>query len=174
MQQQRKQDMIARTNENRRNFIVGAIVGAIGGLAMFGYASVLLKSNQQTTTGGTSTGATAPATGTTPGTGSSSNVIAQVSAVPKNSSASFTIPSNGDPGVLIHLNNDQFVAFDATCTHAGCPVSYDSSSQLLQCPCHGAAFDPAKNAQVVNPPAQTPLTAVQIHVDSATGAITLV
>lgn len=176
IQQQRKQSQVARIRENRRNFILGAISGAVGGLAMFGFASILFRNTQPTTSGTTTGGTTGSTTTTSSGTttSASGNVIAQVSAVPKNSSATFTIPSNGDPGVLVHLNNDQFVAFDATCTHAGCPVSYDPASQLLQCPCHGAAFDPAKNAEVVNPPAQTPLTAVQIHVDSTTGAITIV
>ena len=176
VQNQRKQSQTVRTRENRRNFMLGAFSGVIGGLAIFGFASLSLKGNQSATTGsttGSTTGGstTAPASGTTT---SSGNVIAQVSAVPTNSSATFTIPSNGDPGVLVHLNNGQFVAFDATCTHAGCPVSYDPTSQLLQCPCHGAAFDPAKSAAVVNPPASTPLTSVQIKVDSTTGAITLV
>ncbi|HCI78540.1 MAG TPA: hypothetical protein DHW02_02490 [Ktedonobacter sp.] len=170
-QHQRKQSQTARTRENRRNFLLGAFSGAIGGLAIFGFAALLFKDSQLATTGSTTGGTTAPASGTTT---SSGNVIAQVSAVPTNSAATFTIPSNGDPGVLVHLNNGQFVAYDATCTHAGCPVSYDPTSQLLQCPCHGAAFDPAKNAEVVNPPASTPLTSVQIKVDSATGAITIV
>lgn len=177
VQQQRKQSQTARARENRRHFLLGAISGAIGGIAMFGFASILFRNNQSTSTGGTtgagtaSGGTTAPASGTAT---SSGNVIAQVSAVPTNSAATFTIPSNGDPGVLVHLTNGQFVAYDATCTHAGCPVSYDPGSQLLQCPCHGAAYDPAKNAEVVSPPAPTPLTAVQIKVDSSTGAITLV
>lgn len=178
-QHQRKQSQIVRVRENRRHFLLGAFSGAIGGLVIFGFAALLFKDNQLATTGSTTGGTTgttggsttAPASGTTT---SSGNVIAQVSAVPTNSATTFTIPSNGDPGVLVHLNNGQFVAYDATCTHAGCPVSYDPTSQLLQCPCHGAAFDPAKNAEVVNPPASTPLTSVQIKVDSATGAITIV
>ena len=179
VQNQRKQSQTARVRENRRNFLLGAFSGAIGGLAIFGFTSLLFKGNPSATTGSTTGGATGSTTsGTTAPTSStgtsSGNVIAKVSAVPTNSSATFTIPSNGDPGVLVHLNNGHFVAYDATCTHAGCPVSYDPTSQLLQCPCHGAAFDPAKNAAVVNPPASTPLTAVQIKVDSATGAITLV
>ena len=85
-----------------------------------------------------------PASGAGTTTASGSTEIAQVSAVQPNSAVTFTIPSNGDPGVLIHLNNGKFVAFDATCTHAGCPVQYDPSSQHLLCPCHGAEFDPSQ------------------------------
>ncbi len=112
-----------------------------------------------------------PATGTT--TTGGSTEIAQVSAVQTNSAVTFTIPSNGDPGVLIHLNNGKFVAFDATCTHAGCPVQYDPSSQHLLCPCHGAEFDPSNAAAVIQGPTNTPLTSVPINVNNTTGAITL-
>ena len=121
-------------------------------------------------TGGTGAATSGSGTGATT---SGSNEIALIKDVPVNSSAQFTIPSNGDPGVLVHLNDGNFVAFDATCTHAGCPVSYDPSSQLLYCPCHGAAFDPAKDAEVVQGPAPTPLTSVSVKVDQSTGEITL-
>src|SRR5690348_15486596 len=170
-----------RTMENRRNFLWGILAGAIGMLGITAAARVLHIGDDSSTTlqtggdnGGTTT-LTTPSTGTgtgTTGTGSS-NVIAQVSAVPQNSAVTFTIPSNGDPGVLVHLNNGKFVCFDATCTHAGCPVQFDPSSLYLICPCHGAEFDPANNASVVQGPTKTPLTAVPIKIDNATGAITL-
>ncbi|HVB60704.1 MAG TPA: TQO small subunit DoxD [Ktedonobacteraceae bacterium] len=153
--------------QSRRSFIWGAVVGGAGIAAIIWVWNVL-NASSATTAGGASTGA--PASGTTTASGSST-VIAQISQVPSNSSAQFTVSSSGDPGVLIHLNNGQFVAFDAVCTHAGCPVSYDPSSQLLQCPCHGAAFDPSKGAAVVQGPAPTPLTSVPIKVDNAKGTI---
>ncbi len=79
---------------------------------------------------------------------------------------SFTIPSNGDSGVIVHLQDGRFVAYDAICTHAGCPVDYDPTSKDLYCPCHGAVFDPANQAAVLEGPAPTPLTPVAINVQS--------
>jgi len=182
--QQSRQSVIARKTETRRTFLWGTLTGGAATLSIFavGYVLNIMRGSDKTATGGAvgTTPATATATApasTTPGTTSTTTAgtssIAQVSAVPKNSAMTFTIPSSGDPGVLVHLNNGQFVAYDALCTHAGCQVAYDSNSQLLQCPCHGAAFDPAKGAEVVSPPAPTPLTSVKIQVDSATGAISL-
>jgi thiosulfate dehydrogenase [quinone] large subunit len=172
-----------RRQESRRGFLWGLFAG---GLAMLGITFVggkalqvlggddsasSLNSNAGSGSGSTSGSATATApAGSTPG---AATAIAKVSAVPDNSAVSFTLPSNGDPGVLIHLNNGKFVAFDATCTHAGCPVQYDPSSRYLICPCHGAEFDPANNAAVVGGPTNTPLTSVPITVNNATGAITL-
>jgi len=66
------------------------------------------------------------------------------------------------------------VAFDTVCTHEGCTVEYDRGSGFLLCPCHGAVFDPRNDAQAVAGPTNTPLTPVPIHVDTATGRITLV
>lgn len=164
-----------RHSASRREFLRGAATGGAGMLILAWLWSITHHGNA-TSSGGsgsvattTATDATASATG---GSGSG-NVIAQVSQVAANDSTSFTVPTSGDPGVLVHLSNGQFVAFDATCTHAGCPVRYDPSSKFLLCPCHGAAFDPANNAAVVQGPADTPLLPVSIHVDNATGAITL-
>ena len=167
----------------RRTFLWGTLTGGAATLGIFAASYVLrilsTGSDETTTTGDGGVGPVTAPTATassvsTPTNGTTiAGQIAQASAVPQNSAMSFTIPSSGDAGVLVHLNNGQFVAYDALCTHAGCQVDYNPSSQLLECPCHGAAFDPAKNAEVINPPAPTPLTPVKISVDSATGAITL-
>ncbi|HVB75358.1 MAG TPA: TQO small subunit DoxD [Ktedonobacteraceae bacterium] len=168
-----------RSLENRRNFLWGLVAGGLGMLGITLAAKVVHLGGDDsgasvqpaTNTGGSNSTQSTPAAGS--GTPSSSGAIAQVSAVPENSAVTFTIPSNGDPGVLVHLNNGKFVCFDATCTHAGCPVSFDPGSTYLICPCHGAEFDPANNAAVVGGPAPAPLTSVPINVNSSTGAITL-
>jgi thiosulfate dehydrogenase [quinone] large subunit len=162
--------------QSRRNFLWGVVTGGAGMLGLVWLSSLFHTAPQTPNSPASNSVGTAPqatdtaipaATPQTPG------VIAQVSKVPANSAADFTLPSNGDPGVLVHLDNGKFVAYDAACTHAGCPVSYNPNSKLLLCPCHGAAFDPAKDAAVVQGPAQTPLTSVPIHVDNTSGTISL-
>lgn len=173
---------IRRTQENRRNFLWGLAAGGLGMLGITLAGRAILShpfggdDTASTTTQNPSTVSSTqstPASGAGTTTASGSTAIAQVSAVQPNSAVTFTIPSNGDPGVLVRLNNGKFVAFDATCTHAGCPVQYDPSSQHLLCPCHGAEFDPSNAASVVQGPTNTPLTSVPIKVNNSSGAITL-
>ncbi|MBA2393969.1 MAG: Rieske 2Fe-2S domain-containing protein [Ktedonobacteraceae bacterium] len=179
---QRQQSATQKAREMRRSFLQGSLLG--GGL-VFGLGAMILTyralffTPDDTTTNTQGQGSSTGGTGTTTSTptttqgSSSTTAIAQVKSVAVNSSVAFTLPSSGDPGILVHLNDGKFVAYDALCTHAGCQVEYDPSQQLIVCPCHGAEFDPAKAAAVVAGPAPTPLTPVTIHVDSATGAITL-
>jgi cytochrome b6-f complex iron-sulfur subunit len=69
---------------------------------------------------------------------------------------------SGNPAVLVHLDNGDFVAYSAVCTHQGCTVAYQDSN--LACPCHGSIFDPADGAAVVSGPAQRPLPEIPVKV----------
>ena len=105
-------------------------------------------------------------------TTSSGQLLANASNVPVDQSLTFNDPAAG-PVLLIHLDNGQFVAYSSICTHAGCQVQFDPSSKDIICPCHGAVYDPANNAQVLGGPAPYPLQRIPIQYDSSTGNIYL-
>jgi cytochrome b6-f complex iron-sulfur subunit len=69
---------------------------------------------------------------------------------------------SGNPAVLVHLDNGDFVAYSAVCTHQGCTVAYKDGN--LACPCHGSIFDPANGASVVAGPAPRPLPEIPVKV----------
>jgi thiosulfate dehydrogenase [quinone] large subunit len=74
---------------------------------------------------------------------------------------------------LFRLGKDKVVAYSRICTHAGCTVGYDSSAQVLFCPCHGAEFDPRHGARVLAGPAPVPLPGIKVAIDPATKNVVL-
>jgi thiosulfate dehydrogenase [quinone] large subunit len=106
--------------------------------------------------------------------------VANVSDLQRTGAFAFTVPFDapaplpaGDPGVIVRLADGTFVAFDALCTHEGCTVEWDRADRFLHCPCHGAVFDPADRAAVLEGPTDQPLPALPIVVDAASGRISL-
>jgi nitrite reductase/ring-hydroxylating ferredoxin subunit len=83
-----------------------------------------------------------------------------------NAAQIFTNPHNGKEGILIHLSDGAFVAYDRACTHSKVYVDYDSKTQTLICPAHQAIFDPAQGARVVSGPAPSPLPKMAIQMKS--------
>jgi Rieske Fe-S protein len=92
----------------------------------------------------------------------SGEVIAQESDVPQDSALEFTDEATGQEAVLVHLENGDFAAYSAICTHRGCTVGYSNGN--LACPCHGSVFDPANGGAVVNGPAPQPLPEIPVEV----------
>ncbi|MFD9702478.1 Rieske 2Fe-2S domain-containing protein [Lentzea sp. NPDC059081] len=86
-------------------------------------------------------------------------VIAAVDDVAVGSSKSFTMP-DGTPAHLLRPAPDAFLAFNATCSHQGCPVSYVGPG--FRCPCHGATYD--ETGQVTGGPAPAPLVRIPVKV----------
>lgn len=101
-------------------------------------------------------------------TPSHTGTVVGYTSMPTNSAQNF-INNNND--ILIHLSNGSFVAYNRACTHQYVPVNYDSGSQQLVCPAHGARFNP-NNGQVLQGPASRPLPSIQITVNSD-GTITV-
>jgi serine/threonine protein kinase/Rieske Fe-S protein len=128
---------------------------------------------------GTQQGKNNPAGGTQQQNGGKTANVIGTTTLAANSSAVFTNPTDKKDSVLVHLSNGNFVAYERACTHVQVNVNYDPATQLLVCPAHGAIFDPAKSASVVQgpngaaPTSIKPLTKVPIQVKSD-GTITTV
>lgn len=91
--------------------------------------------------------------------------VGTLASLPTNHALAVSDPKSGDPALIVRLSGSEVYAYDAVCTHAGCTVGYDPAQKLLVCPCHGAEFDPARNAAVVAGPAPQPLTRLPITTD---------
>jgi ubiquinol-cytochrome c reductase iron-sulfur subunit len=60
-----------------------------------------------------------------------------------------------------------YVAYSRVCTHAGCPVGvFESTTDLLMCPCHQSTFDVLRAAQPTSGPADRPLPQLPLYVDA--------
>lgn len=90
---------------------------------------------------------------------SAGTVIAAAASVAVGSSKKFTT-RDGATAYLLHPAKDTFLAFNAACTHQGCPVSHVGPG--FHCPCHGSAFD--QNGQATAGPANTPLLKIPVKV----------
>lgn len=141
-------------------------LGAALGVGAAG-ASVLAACGGGDDSGGGSNGggSTAPSTEASGGesteeAASGGRPIASASEVEAGTAARFE--DAGNPAVLVHLENGDFVAYSAVCTHQRCTVDYRGGQ--LACPCHGSIFDPANGAEVVSGPAQRPLPEIPVEV----------
>jgi len=64
---------------------------------------------------------------------------------------------------LVKTGASEVTALDATCTHLGCLVAWDTQTQAFKCPCHGGVYD--KNGTVTDGPPPEPLMKIATRVD---------
>ncbi|MSW74618.1 MAG: Rieske 2Fe-2S domain-containing protein [Actinobacteria bacterium] len=94
---------------------------------------------------------------------STSNNIIKLADIKEGATHTFQA-ANGAPAVLFRTKLGVY-AYSAICTHEGCTVNYSARSGYLECPCHGAVFDPADGAKVLSGPAPTPLDSVKVAIN---------
>ena len=74
------------------------------------------------------------------------------------------------PAMLIHHQDDSWLALDAVCTHMGCTVKFDPTKNQILCACHGGVYDAKSGDNVAGPPPR-PLTQYKVAVNS--GSVTV-
>jgi nitrite reductase/ring-hydroxylating ferredoxin subunit len=74
----------------------------------------------------------------------------------------FRYPTDADPCILVHTEQDKFVAYTQKCTHLSCPVYYSGQTKRLECPCHEGSFS-AETGEVIKGPPPRPLPRVVLE-----------
>jgi Rieske Fe-S protein len=64
------------------------------------------------------------------------------------------------PVILVRTADDQFKAFDATCTHLDCTVQFNKDIGMIWCACHNGKYD-LTGRNVAGPPPK-PLTPYKV------------
>jgi Rieske Fe-S protein len=70
--------------------------------------------------------------------------------------------TRGDSPIIVLNVGGEIRAFDAVCTHEGCPVGWNPAQRLIRCPCHGGAYD--ATGRVVDGPPPAPLHRLEAEV----------
>ncbi len=76
----------------------------------------------------------------------------------------FDYPS-GYPNILYKRSDGTLAAYSLLCTHVCCEVTWEASSNVFFCPCHGSEFDSA--GRVLRGPAGAPLPSITLSVDGS-------
>ncbi len=78
-------------------------------------------------------------------------------------SRSFIIPGKKEPGIMVRLSEDHYVAYGQKCTHLQCPVLWNKEANKLICPCHNGAFA-VEDGHVLYGPPERPLPQLELAV----------
>jgi len=77
----------------------------------------------------------------------------------------------GHTPVIIVQNGDSFTAFNATCTHLGCLVKWETASSEFVCPCHLGRYD--ANGRPTSGPPPLPLRKCAVSVTGDTLTVSI-
>ena len=150
--------MISRRTFVRRGVVTGAVAAGVlllGGVdAAVGRLLAPRAKADQAAAAPRSSGVSRSSRGTR---------LVSTSHVPVGGALSFTDPARGVPAFVVQPERGDFVAFSAVCTHAGCPVQFDSGAETFVCPCHGSVFS-ARTGAVLQGPAFLPLNRIAVTV----------
>ncbi|MCI4337641.1 MAG: Rieske 2Fe-2S domain-containing protein [Thermoplasmata archaeon] len=166
----------------RRAFLRRGVVGAVGVVAAGaligvdvavgrgtrsnpGQASAPSSSPETVPAAANSGSETTTTTGRSGGPSTGRTGIVATSSIAEGSAFAFTDATNGQPAYVVHEKGGAFRCFSAICTHAGCTVNFDGSTQQFTCPCHGSIFN-ALSGAVENGPAIEPLPSIPITSDN--------
>jgi len=65
---------------------------------------------------------------------------------------------------IVRIGDGGFLAVYHRCTHLGCTVPWDATTQKFVCPCHNSQFD--QQGTVENPPAPRPLDLFALTIEN--------
>lgn len=68
--------------------------------------------------------------------------------------------------IIIHTGSNQYTALSKICTHQGCTLTYNKSTNQLPCPCHGSVFN--LSGGVIIGPASTSIKKYNVQVNGDT------
>jgi arsenite oxidase small subunit len=139
-------------NYSRRSFVT-----TIAGFGVLIGLGVALASVKIPTSSPSSPASSPPVAG-------ASTAIANTSNLQVGSPVYFDYPS-GYPNVLFKRSDGTLNAYSLLCTHVCCEVTYESSSNVFFCPCHGSVFDSSGN--VTRGPAASALPSITLTVDGS-------
>ena len=66
------------------------------------------------------------------------------------------------PALLVRINDTEWKAFSAVCTHLNCTVQYQESRREIWCACHNGTYD--LNGRVASGPPPKPLEELAVNV----------
>jgi len=151
---------------SRRGFLraIIAFAGVIGIAVAVGSVKLPPPSSPSSQSTQTSESTQTTRSGQTSQSTKPKGAIANTNNLQVNSPVYFEYPK-GYPNILLKKTDGTLIALSMFCTHVCCECSYEPSSNVIYCPCHGSVFD--ATGKVLRGPAGTPLPSVELTVDGS-------